>query len=261
MTKLHGNSIMILGTKLSLFDQAEIFKIIHETIKKKRKILITSGNIHAYNYAYRFQWFQEFFNSADIVRLDGAGVRLGAKILGYETPKRMTWADFGWDLANFSQQKGFSLFLLGTKHAILGKAKEKLLAKFPYLKIVGSHHGYFKKDTNHPESMAVIEAIQKANPDILLVGFGMPLQEKWIKENYEKIGAHVIFTVGAAFDYISGELERAPKWMTNNGLEWLGRMIIEPGRLWKRYLIGNPLFLFRVFLQKIGLLNLFSNNC
>lgn len=256
MNKKAHESINILGTKLSLFNQSKIFEKIDQSIIEKEKIMITSGNVHAYNLAFKLPWFQAFFNSADIVRLDGAGVRLGAKILGYDTPQRMTWADFGWDLAEFSQAKGYSLFLLGTKQDILEKSREKLVRRFSNLNIVGLHHGYFEKTLGNPENQTVIQMIQKTHPDMLLVGFGMPLQEKWIKENYDQLSAHVVFTAGAAFDYISGELQRAPKWMTDRGLEWLGRMLIEPHRLWKRYIIGNPLFLTRILLQRFGLLKL-----
>lgn len=248
------DSINILGIKLSLCDQAQLFEVLDRSILQKEKILITSGNIHAYNLAYRHLWLQDFFNGADIVRIDGAGVRLGAKLLGYNTPQRMTWADFGWDLAEFSQTMDYSLFLLGTKKQILEKAKSKLLERFPDLRIVGWHHGYFDKTAGSVENTSVLSLIDESQPDILLVGFGMPLQEKWIKENYDDLNAHVIFTVGAAFDYISGELKRAPKWMTDHGLEWLGRMMIEPRRLWKRYIVGNTLFLTRVLLQRLGLL-------
>lgn len=102
----------------------------------------------------------------------------------------------------------------------------------------------------------VIEKINKVRPNILLVGFGMPVQEYWLQENWEKIDTNIALTGGAVFDYLSGELRRAPRWMTDHGLEWLGRLIIEPRRLWKRYIIGLPLFFLRVLLFKLGLLKI-----
>ena len=93
-------------------------------------------------------------------------------------------------------------------------------------------------------------------PNILIVGFGTPLKERWLMENWDRIEVNVALTGGAVFDYVSGELRRAPRWMTDHGLEWLARLIIEPCRLWKRYLIGNPLFLWRVLKQRLGLLSL-----
>ena len=122
--------------------------------------------------------------------------------------------------------------------------------------IAGTSHGYFNKEAYSAENQAVIESINKSRPNILIVGFGMPMQEKWLNENWQSIDSNIALTGGAVFDYISGELKRGPKWMTEHGLEWLARMLIEPKRLWKRYFIGNPKFLFHVILQRFGLLKL-----
>ena len=88
-------------------------------------------------------------------------------------------------------------------------------------------------------------------PDILIVGFGMPLQERWLMQNWENLDARVALTGGAVFDYVSGEVRRGPRVLTDNGFEWLARFLIEPGRLWRRYLVGNPLFLWRVLQQRL----------
>jgi N-acetylglucosaminyldiphosphoundecaprenol N-acetyl-beta-D-mannosaminyltransferase len=114
--------------------------------------------------------------------------------------------------------------------------------RFPRLRIGGHHHGYFKQENG----VDVITQINKANPQILFVGMGMPLQEKWIMDNAEFLPACVMFDVGACFDFVAGEKPRCPNWMADHGLEWLFRFLMEPRRLWKRYLIGNPLFLLRV---------------
>ena len=121
----------------------------------------------------------------------------------------------------------------------------------PDLKIVGTHHGFFDKDSASSENRYVLAMINKLKPDILVVGFGMPAQEKWILENLNELHVHAVIPVGAFFDYLADEVERAPRWMTENGLEWLGRLTIEPNRLWKRYVIGNPLFFWRIFVHHI----------
>ena len=122
------------------------------------------------------------------------------------------------------------------------------------MNIAFTHHGLLQQNSGHPENEAVIQAINTAKPDILLVGFGMPLQEKWIMDNFERLDVKVIMPVGAAFDYVSGNVRRAPRWMTDHGFEWLGRLMIEPQRLWKRYIIGIPIFFWRIFLQRLGYL-------
>ena len=130
------------------------------------------------------------------------------------------------------------------------KAAVQLRARFPQLRIQGAYHGYFDKSPGHPENKATLEAIRAAQPDILLVGFGMPAQEKWLQENWERLDVSVAITVGALFEYISGELARGPRWMTENYLEWLARLIISPRRYAKRYLRDNPLFLVRILKQR-----------
>ena len=245
----------VLGIQLSTCDQPELLDAIQQGIVKKKKMIVLSGNVHSFNLAYRQLWLRSFFNQADVVRLDGAGVRLGACILGHQTPSRMTWADFAWDLAEFAAPRGFTFFFLGARPGVADKAAANLKARFPDLRIVGTHYGYFDKTPGCAENEVVIEQINAVKPNILIVGFGMPLQERWLMENWDRIDANVALTGGAVFDYVSGELQRAPRWMTDNGLEWLGRLLIEPRRLWKRYLVGNPLFLWRVLKQRLGLLH------
>ena len=121
----------------------------------------------------------------------------------------------------------------------------------PCLRITGTHHGYFDKHAGSPDGSAVISTINGTRPDIVIVGFGMPIQERWVAENRGRIDAPVVLTGGAAFDYISGQLRRPPEWMTKRGLEWLGRLAIEPRRLARRYLLGNPRFMVRVMWARV----------
>jgi N-acetylglucosaminyldiphosphoundecaprenol N-acetyl-beta-D-mannosaminyltransferase len=243
--------IYLLGTQLTLCSREQLLVTIERMITSGHKGIVLSGNIHAYNLTYEQQDLRDFFNRADVIRLDGAGVRWGARILGRDTPERMTWADFGWDLARLCEQRGFTLFFLGAKPGVADKATVRLKDRFPDLRVVGTHHGYFDKTRDSPENRAVILRINMIKPNILIVGFGMPLQERWLMDNWDDIGPDVTFTGGAVFDYISGDLRRPPRWMTDQGFEWLGRLIVEPCRLWKRYIIGNPLFLWRVLNQRL----------
>lgn len=244
------DKVSILGAQLSLCDKAELLAIIAEAITTERKLTILSGNIHAYNLAYEHPWLRAFFNQVDIVRLDGEGVRLGARLLGHSTPQRMTWADFAWDLAQSAARQGHSLFLLGGRPGVAYEAGCKLQDHYPSLRIVGAHHGYFDKALHSAGTQAVMRSVAIAKPDILIVGFGMPLQERWLVKTRDLLAATVVLTGGAVFDYVSGELQRGPSWMTSHGLEWLARLIIEPKRLWRRYIIGNPVFFYRILLQR-----------
>ncbi len=232
----------------------EILLLIKKSIYSKKKIIISYVNIQAINLTFRHPWFLDYLNHSDIVFCDGFGVILGARILGKKFIHRNTPPDWIPQLAELCAQNNFNMGLIGSKAGIAEKVSEILQCENPELNIVYNHHGFFTKTPGHPENEAFIQAINSAKPDILLVGFGMPLQEKWIMENFERLDVKVVMPVGAAFDYVSGNVRRAPRWMTEHGLEWLGRLIIEPRRLWKRYIIGIPLFFWRVFLQKFGLL-------
>lgn len=244
-------TIKLIGVPLTICDKTQLLAAIKKIIKANQRGLVLSGNIHSFNLAYQNKWLMDFFHQADIVRIDGAGLRLGAKLLGQQVPPRMTWADFAWELAQFCAEEGFTLFLLGGAPGVAELAAERLVERYPNLKVIGTEHGYFDKSISAVENYEVIQKVRKEKPDILIVGFGMPLQEKWLLENRQQIEANVIMTGGAVFDYVSGKSHRAPRWMTDNGLEWLGRLIIEPSRLWQRYIVGNPLFLWRIFKQKL----------
>ncbi len=226
--------------------------ICHASKEQTRQIIL-SGNVHSFNLAYENPWLHDFFRSADVVRLDGAGVRIAARLLGHDAPPRMTWADFAWPLAEMAARRELTIFLLGSRPGVAEKAASRLQAHAPGLQIAGTHHGYFDKMLHSPENLRVLQTIRDAAPDILIVGFGMPLQEQWLSQNVQDIHSSAILTGGAVFDYISGDLQRAPRWMTDNGLEWLGRLLIEPRRLWKRYVLGNPRFFWRVLRERFGL--------
>jgi N-acetylglucosaminyldiphosphoundecaprenol N-acetyl-beta-D-mannosaminyltransferase len=205
------------------------------------------------NIAYEQAWFREFLNGADLIYCDGMGVKLGARLLGYDIPERFTLADWVWRLADLAEMGGFSLFLLGNPPGTAEKASGNMQLIHPQLNIAGTQHGFFDKTAGHPENEMILEQINSAKANILLVGFGMPLQERWLMENWPRLDINVAITCGALFEYLAGELRRGPAWMTQNYLEWLARLLISPRRYWKRYLIDNPLFLLRIFQRKLHL--------
>ncbi len=242
--------INVLGIKVDPLTTDELNIEIGKIIHDGRKELVLNVNVNAINQALRHPWMGDLLNSAAIVFCDGYGVILGAKILGYNIPERITYADWIWDISSFCEREGFSFFFLGAKEGIAKTAADRLREKFPNLEIVGIRDGYFDKAGTENEK--IIEEINYASPDILLVGFGMPAQELWLKENWHKIDAHIALTGGACFDFISETVRRAPRWMSNNGLEWLFRLILEPRRMFFRYVIGNPLFLIRIIKERIS---------
>jgi len=244
--------VTILGVRVHPLTVEQLLDQIQTSITTSGHACIPHVNVHGLNITYRQQWLRDFLNRADLVFCDGAGVILGARILGLAIPERITYADWMWQLAEFATPRDWSFFFLGGRPGVAQKAADRLKTRCPGLRIAGVHHGYFDKTPGSAENEAVIRAINAAKPDLLIVGFGMPVQERWLMESWDCVAAHVALTGGAVFDYISGEVRRAPRWMTGHGMEWLGRLIIEPRRLWRRYVIGNPLFLWRVLQQRWG---------
>jgi len=236
----------ILGIKINKFTRDSLHAVIQHIVKNQKKALIAHVNAHGLNVADSYTWFAEFLNSADYVFCDGHGVMLGARMLGLRIPEKITYADWLPELAEMCATEKFSLFLLGGRIGIAKRAADNLAAAYPGLEIVGTHHGYFEKHRNDEGNRRLIECINDAKPNILVVAFGMPLQESWLRENWEDIDANIALTAGAALDYASGQLRRPPAWMSRCSLEWLGRLFIEPRRLWRRYLVGNPMFILRI---------------
>ena len=204
-------------------------------------------NAHVLNRSRATPALRAALEQADLVYCDGYGVRLAAKALDVEIPHRMTGADWIWGVAALCEAEGRSLYLLGSDAGAAQEAAATLKRWYPRLTVCGAHHGYFEIGTPHSER--VVEHIAETKPDVLLVGMGTPLQELWVDHYFERLDAHVVWTVGALFDYVSGRVRRAPHWMADHGLEWIFRLGIEPRRMWRRYLLGNPVFVSRVMAQ------------
>nr|NIN51763.1 WecB/TagA/CpsF family glycosyltransferase [Nitrososphaeria archaeon]NIQ32261.1 WecB/TagA/CpsF family glycosyltransferase [Nitrososphaeria archaeon] len=150
-----------------------------------------------------------------------------------------------------AETSGFSVFLYGGRAQTLDKLKTNLLKRFPSLSIAGAYSPPFRSLTPD-EEIRIITMINKASPDILFVGLGAPKQEKWMARHCDRLNVPVTLGVGAAFDFLSGEKRQASIWMQRRGLEWLYRLLNEPTRLWKRYLLYNPLFVTLFLGQLIG---------
>jgi N-acetylglucosaminyldiphosphoundecaprenol N-acetyl-beta-D-mannosaminyltransferase len=226
----------------------ELHAEIEHLVRGGERGLVLNVNAHCLNLCYEDPKLRDFVNGAEVVFCDGAGVMLAARILGRRIPERITYADWIWRLAELAAARGFSLYLLGARPGVAREAAMRLQERYPDLEIAGARHGYFDHGAG---SAAVVEEINASAPDILLVGLGMPLQERWLMENRQRLDVRVALTGGAVFDYASGRLRRGPRLLRENGFEWLARLLAEPRRLWRRYLVGNPLFLLRVLRQRI----------
>lgn len=242
--------VNVLGVGIDPLPLDEMLGCIMQTIANNRRALVAHANITGLNLAYEQDWLRAFFNHCDLVYCDGMGVVVGARWLGKRLPERYTLADWVWLLAEGAARQNASLYLLGNPPGVAERAAENLQKRFSALRIAGAQDGFFEKTPGCSENEAIIEQINTAEANILLVGMGMPLQERWLMENWDQLGVNVAITCGALFEYLSGDLPRGPHWMTQHFLEWLARLFISPRRYAWRYMRDLPLFTYRIAKQK-----------
>ena len=241
--------LSLLGLRLDVVERIDLLDRVDRMVSSAAKHTVMYLNVHVANCAVRDPQLRAALRGADLVYCDGAGVRLGARILGVRIPPRMTGADFIWDLAALAARRGHRLFWVGGQPEVARQAAQCLARANPTLEVVGTHHGYFERSGATNEG--VIKLISDARPDIVLVGLGTPAQERWVAKHRQAIQAPVVWCIGATADFVGGQAPRAPRWMVRSGLEWLYRMWNEPRRMARRYVVGNPLFLARVIRQRL----------
>jgi N-acetylglucosaminyldiphosphoundecaprenol N-acetyl-beta-D-mannosaminyltransferase len=234
----------IWGIKITDLPREKLVKEILTSSANNDKKQIYYINLHALNMAYSCPRFLNSLSGAHLVFCDGIGVRIATALLGQQLNHRNTPPDWLDDLARIASSSGITLFFLGDEEGVAARAAHFMTERHPRLRIVGTHHGFFEKTGF--ENDKVVSKINAAAPHILLVGMGMPLQEFWIDANLDTLNARVYLPVGAAFRWFAGVEKRAPKWITDNGLEWLSRLTSHPVKLFKRYIIGNPASFMRL---------------
>jgi N-acetylglucosaminyldiphosphoundecaprenol N-acetyl-beta-D-mannosaminyltransferase len=243
------DKVRLLGVQITNITSDELNEAIHQIVRANRRELVLNVNIHAMNLACRLSWFRDLLNRAEIVFCDGDGVRLGAWLQSNRLRQKITYNRWIWDFARFSEAKGLSWFLIGGTEEVIQEAVVRLRNRFPRLQIKGWRNGYFH---SNEEVSHIKDVLNESNPNILILGMGMPLQEAWLRENRADLFVNVALTGGAVFDYVSGRVKMTPHLFYRLKLEWLYRFAHEPKRLFIRYFIGNPLFLLRVLLERFG---------
>lgn len=236
--------VELLGVKISNLTGEELNNKILDSIKHGQlRQLVLNVNIHAMNIAFEQAWFKKVLNNAYINFCDGDGVRLGAKLKGKFIKEKITYNRWIWDFSLFCEQNQLSYYLIGSRQQTVEKSVKVLKEKYPDLKIKGYHNGFFE---GQDDINKCIEDINQKKPNVLLLGMGMPYQEKWLLENKDKCHFNIALTGGAVLEYIAGDAVMTPDIFYKLKLEWFFRFIKEPKRLFKRYFIGNPLFLIRL---------------
>jgi N-acetylglucosaminyldiphosphoundecaprenol N-acetyl-beta-D-mannosaminyltransferase len=241
--------IHVLGVGVHPLSKAQLLDTIIQWAGSGKQRIISHVNVHGMNLAHRSERFRHSIEVADLVFCDGHGVLWGAGQLGHEIPERLAVMDWIDDLVDRIAPTNLSIFLLGDEDGIAELCARDMEANHPGLQIAGTHHGFFNKQG--PESDGIVQKINASGADILLVGFGMPLQEFWIEENAAALRPSVIMPVGATYRWYAGIEPRAPRWMIDRGFEWLSRLVRHPITMFKRYVIGNPLFVSRIWAARM----------
>lgn len=239
--------INLFGITFSNMTMRDAVDKIRDDIRNKQRRKIYFVNPDCFNKAFSNYSYVEVLQKADYIFPDGIGVHLACKMIKKPLKENINGTDMLPFLCRASLQDGFTFFLLGGKPGIAAKMKESLEKQYPAIRIIGEQDGYFDRNT---ETGNVITRINELNPDVLLVAFGAPMQELWIDKYFEQLDCPIMMGVGGLFDFYSGNIRRAPTWMRETGLEWFFRLLMEPSRMFRRYVIGNPLFIFRVIKWK-----------
>lgn len=226
------------------------------------KLLINTINAHSYNTARKDSLFAEALTNGDVLLPDGVSIVMACKwIKAKSLPKERI---AGWDLFAFEMEKlereseelrtkseeSKIVMFMGSSQKVLDLIVKRAAEVYPHLKVV-TYSPPYKPEFSDEDNKAIIDAIHAANPDLLWIGMTAPKQEKWTYSHWEELNIHChVGSIGAVFDFFAGTVKRAPMWWQDHGLEWLYRLLKEPKRMWRRYIIGNALFLWNMVKEK-----------
>lgn len=237
----------ILGVPLDNITMEDAIERILKPAASEKVRQVSFVNVDCVNKAMKDEQYRQVLATSDLRFGDGIGLRVAGKILKSEIRQNVNGTDLFPRLCRQMEEQGLSLFLLGGRPGIPERVRGWIAEAYPTLRVAGLHHGYLKPE----QEPRILDAITRSDADVLLVAFGAPLQEKWIRRNRERLRVRAALGVGGLFDFYSGNTPRAPQWLRELGLEWVYRLCQEPGRMWKRYLVGNAAFLARVFVAKM----------
>ena len=234
--------IELFGVQIDPFSMEETLKHVNEIIEN---CIITQHvvvNVAKLIMMQRDKNLKEVVNSCDVINADGKGIVWGARLLGLNIPERVAGIDLMLNVIKLADKKKYKVYFLGAKYFIINKAIEQIKSQYPNLQIVGYRDGYFSES----EEEKVTKGIKDSEADILFVGMSSPRKELFLKKYINYMQIPFVMGVGGSFDVIAGYIKRAPIWMQKIGSEWLYRLVSEPKRMWKRYLITNTLFLWMI---------------
>jgi len=241
----------VLGVGISVLDLPGALAEIAAAVRERRKGYICVTGVHGVMEAQEDPQFKRILNRAFLCTPDGMPMVWAGKLDKHKEMDRVYGPDLMLEVCAWSKDSGAKHFFYGGADGVADLLARSLKEKFPGLQVAGTFTPPFRPLTE-AETCGLQKMVSESKPDIFWVGLSTPKQEKFMAEFLPKLDATLMVGVGAAFDFHSGRMSQAPRWMQRSGLEWLFRLASEPRRLWKRYLSNNPRFLWGFFLQKSG---------
>lgn len=240
------DKVTLLGITINNITMGVAIETIFEWLNNETSKQICFVNADCVNIAHNNKAYMKVLGDADLCLADGIGLKLAGKFLSQGIAQNLCGTDVFPRLCQSISGTDVTLFLLGARSEAVEGVVDWIHVHYPGIKVCGYQHGYFQPE----EESIIIQRIKNSGAQLLLVAFGVPKQDMWIHEHLKESGVRVAMGVGGLFDFYSGRIPRAPLWMREIGMEWLYRLIQEPGRMWKRYLVGNVVFMWRVFKAK-----------
>ena len=238
----------ILKTNITVTNMQDTIAYINAHIEELRGRYICVSNVHTTVMSYENEEYRKIQNSAAMVLPDGAPLSSYSRKRGFKDARRVTGPDLMLELFKISPKKGYRHFFYGSTQETLDRMRTVIQRDYPDMEIVGMYSPPFRKMTKEEDETA-IRMINEAKPDFIWIGLGAPKQEEWMHEHQGKVNG-VMLGVGAGFDYLAGYIKRAPMWMQKISMEWFYRLLQDPMRLWKRYIVTNVKYLYLTHKEK-----------
>jgi exopolysaccharide biosynthesis WecB/TagA/CpsF family protein len=235
-------TVTILGVPISSLTGDQALRVIGELPEHGTCQTLAYVNAHTLNLAADVPALRRSLRRSSLVMNDGVGLNLAARMRGERFPENLNGSDFTVRLLQLAAAREWGVFFLGGEPGVAVLAASRLESQIEGLRVVGVAHGF----TGESDEL-LAERVRRSGASLLIVALGCPTQELWLDRNLEASGALVGIGVGAFLDFAAGRVRRAPHWMNTLGLEWCFRLLLEPKRLWRRYLFGNPVFLLRAW--------------
>jgi exopolysaccharide biosynthesis WecB/TagA/CpsF family protein len=246
--RVADSQLSLLGVRIAQLERSAALSEVERLYGAPSPAMVAFANAHTLNLAYRSRQLRRALANAELVLNDGVGLAIAARLQGSRFTTNLNGTDFTPEVLARAAGLGWPVYLLGGRPGVAEKAGRKLCERVPGLDLAGSHHGFFGEE----ESSRVARMVKRSGAGLLLVAMGNPRQEQWLSRHLVDTGARLGLAVGAFLDFTAGEVPRAPAWINRAGCEWAYRLGHEPARLWRRYLIGNPLFLARVTRERLA---------